>query len=107
MRRILCLVMLAFALTSLAVSRAEAAAKKEFKICWSIYVGWMPWGYLAESGIMNKWGDKHGLKAELPRINDYVESINQYPAGGFDGCAMTNMDALSIPAGGGVDSTAL
>ena len=41
------------------------------------------------------------------QINDYVESINQYTAGGFDGCAMTNMDALTIPAAGGVDSTAL
>ena len=41
------------------------------------------------------------------QINDYVESINQYTAGGFDGCVMTNMDALTIPAVGGVDTTAL
>jgi NitT/TauT family transport system substrate-binding protein len=41
------------------------------------------------------------------QINDYVESINQYTAGAFDGCVMTNMDALTIPAAGGVDSTAL
>ena len=43
----------------------------------------------------------------MVQINDYVESINQYTAGGFDGCVMTNMDALTIPAAGGVDSTAL
>jgi NitT/TauT family transport system substrate-binding protein len=24
---------------------AQAAAKKEFNIAWSIYVGWMPWAY--------------------------------------------------------------
>jgi NitT/TauT family transport system substrate-binding protein len=36
-----------------------------------------------------------------------VESINQYTAGTFDACAMTNMDMLTIPAAGGVDSTAL
>lgn len=30
-----------------------------------------------------------------------------YTAGQFDGCVMTNMDALTIPAVGGVDSTAL
>ncbi|HBN49974.1 MAG TPA: lipid kinase, partial [Thalassospira sp.] len=35
------------------------------------------------------------------------ESINQYTAGEYDGCSMTNMDALSIPAGGGIDTTAL
>ena len=54
-----------------------------------------------------KWADKYGIKIEIIQINDYVESINQYTAGGFDGCSMTNMDALTIPAGGGVDTTAL
>jgi len=34
-------------------------------------------------------------------------SINQYTAGTYDGCSMTNMDGLSIPAGSGVDTTAL
>jgi NitT/TauT family transport system substrate-binding protein len=41
------------------------------------------------------------------QINDYVESINQYTAGQFDGVSATNMDTLSIPSGGGVDTTAL
>lgn len=89
------------------LSATQAEVKKDFKICWSIYVGWMPWGYLADSGIMKKWADKYGIAVEITRINDYVESINQYTAGGFDGCSMTNMDALSIPAGGGIDTTAL
>jgi len=34
-------------------------------------------------------------------------SINQYTAGKFDGVTMTNMDALTIPASGGVDTTVL
>ena len=33
--------------------------------------------------------------------------INQYTAGKFDGVTVTNMDALTIPAAGGVDTTAL
>ncbi len=86
---------------------AVAEAKTDFKVCWSIYVGWMPWGYLQDSGIMKKWADKYDISVEIVQINDYVESINQYTAGEFDGCSMTNMDALSIPAGGGVDTTAL
>ena len=85
----------------------SAMAKDSFKICWSIYVGWMPWEYGATSGIVDKWADKYGIDIEVVQINDYIESINQYTAGGFDGCAMTNMDALTIPAAGGVDSTAL
>ena len=36
-----------------------------------------------------------------------MSSINQYTAGGFDGVTITNMDALSIPAAGGVDTTAM
>ncbi len=96
----------AFTLPALSNS-AKAEEKKDFKVCWSIYVGWMPWGYLQDSGIMKKWADKYGISVEIVQINDYVESINQYTAGEYDGCSMTNMDALSIPAGGGVDTTAL
>ncbi len=97
---------LAFSLL-MPVSFAQAAKKTEFKVCWSIYVGWMPWGHIQETGLMKKWADKYGIKVDIVQINDYVESINQYTAGAYDGCSMTNMDALSIPAGGGVDTTAL
>jgi len=84
-----------------------ASARDSFKICWSIYVGWVPWAYGAESGIVKKWADKYGISIDLVQINDYIESINQYTMGEFDACTMTNMDALTIPAAGGVDSTAL
>jgi NitT/TauT family transport system substrate-binding protein len=98
----------ALALCSLLVTQpAVAAEKSSFKVAWSIYVGWMPWDYAKQSGILKKWADKYGIKIELTQINDYVESINQYTAGGFDACVMTNMDMLTIPAAGGVDSTAL
>ncbi|MBW9271026.1 MAG: putative urea ABC transporter substrate-binding protein [Candidatus Thiodiazotropha sp. (ex. Lucinisca nassula)] len=92
----------------LALSLSSGAqAADSFKICWSIYVGWMPWAYGADQGIVNKWADKYGIDIEVVQINDYIESINQYTAGEFDACTMTNMDALTIPAAGGVDSTAL
>lgn len=88
-------------------SSAQAAEKKEFKVAWSIYVGWMPWGYASDSGIVKKWADKYGITIEVKQFNDYVESINQYTAGAFDAVTVTNMDALSIPAAGGVDTTAV
>jgi NitT/TauT family transport system substrate-binding protein len=84
-----------------------AAEKKQFKHAWSIYVGWMPWAYAAEKGIVDKWADKYGIEIEVVQFNDYIESINQYTAGQFDSAVMTNMDALTIPAAGGVDTTAL
>src|SRR6187431_2895916 len=92
---------------TLSLSAVTASAAEPFKVCWSIYVGWMPWGYGAEQKIVDKWAKKYGIEIEVVQINDYIESINQYTAGQFDGCVMTNMDALTIPAAGGVDSTAL
>ena len=96
--------LVAAALCSLSLT---ASAKDDYRIAWSIYVGWMPWGYAQESGIVDKWAEKYGITIEVVQFNDYIESINQYTAGAFDGCTMTNMDALTIPAAGGVDSTAL
>ena len=97
----------AAALLICTASAATAQDKTDFRVAWSIYVGWMPWGYLEESGIMDKWAEKYGIDVEIVQINDYVESINQYTAGAFDGVSATNMDTLSIPSGGGVDTKAL
>ena len=100
------LVLLA-SLTLGAHSPAQAAERSSFNIAWSIYVGWMPWDFADRSGILKKWADKYGIRIKLTQVNEYVESINQYTAGSFDACVMTNMDMLTIPAVGGVDSTAL
>ncbi|WP_296709610.1 putative urea ABC transporter substrate-binding protein [Rhodoblastus sp.] len=100
-------IVVAGSVLALSVGGAAAEAKKSFKVAWSIYVGWMPWGYAADSGIVKKWADKYGISIEVKQFNDYVESINQYTAGGYDAVTITNMDALSIPAAGGVDTTAM
>jgi NitT/TauT family transport system substrate-binding protein len=84
-----------------------AGAESKYRIAWSHYTGWEPWQLAQDSGILKKWADKYGIGIEVVLINDYMESINLYTAGQFDGCTMTNMDALTIPAVGGVDSTAL
>lgn len=95
-------------LTAAAFSPAAMAEKKDsFRVAWTIYVGWMPWDYATKHGIIDKWADKYGIDIEVVQLNDYIESINQYTAGAFDAGTMTNMDALTIPAAGGVDSTAL
>ena len=84
---------------------AAAPADKEYTIGWTIYAGWMPWPYAQQAGIVQKWADKYHVKIKLVQINDYVESLNQYTAGKLDGVLATNMDALTIPAAGGRDST--
>ncbi|ROO35122.1 MULTISPECIES: putative urea ABC transporter substrate-binding protein [unclassified Pseudomonas] len=103
--RLSSLLLAAFA--ALASLSSTAAQKDHFSVCWTIYAGWMPWEYAGSQGIVDKWAKKYGIKIDVVQLNDYVESINQYTAGQFDGCTMTNMDALTIPAAGGVDSTAL
>ena len=95
---------LAFALLH---APAEAAPKKDFKVAWSIYTGYMPWAYAEHAGILKKWGDKYGITIKAVQFNDYVESINQYTSGDFDAVANTAIDTLTIPAVGGVDSTIL
>ncbi|GAA3876696.1 putative urea ABC transporter substrate-binding protein [Celeribacter arenosi] len=107
LRNILSAAALSAGLATAVAVPAVAQEKTDFKLAWSIYVGWMPWGYLEDSGIMDKWADKYGITVDIVQINDYVESINQYTAGAFDGVSATNMDTLSIPSGGGVDTTAL
>lgn len=82
-------------------------AKESFRVAWSHYTGWEPWGYADQAGILKKWADKYGIDIELTLVNDYIESINLYTAGKFDACVMTNMDALTIPAVGGIDSEAV
>jgi len=103
MRRIITICLLS--LLGLGVAGAQAADR--YRVAWSHYTGWEPWGYADQAGILKRWADKHGIEIELVLVNDYIESINLYTAGEFAACTMTNMDALTIPAVGGVDSTAL
>jgi NitT/TauT family transport system substrate-binding protein len=97
----------AVAAVTVTAPAAQAEEKTDFKLAWSIYVGWMPWGWAADAGIVDKWADKYGITIEVVQFNDYIESINQYTAGAFDGVTATNMDTLAIPSVGGVDTTAL
>jgi len=98
----------AFILSSCSQSPEEAAAPKtEFRIGWSIYAGWMPWAYAEQAGIVKKWADKYDIEIDIVQVNDYVESVNQYTAGGLDGVTVANMDALTIPAAGGKDTSAI
>jgi NitT/TauT family transport system substrate-binding protein len=92
---------------SCGTSTAPPAARTEFNVGWSIYAGWMPWPYAQQAGIVKKWADKYGIKINIVQVNDYVESVNQYTAGKLDGVTVTNMDALTIPAAGGKDTSAL
>jgi NitT/TauT family transport system substrate-binding protein len=102
--------LLAFAAVLVAAcsgAEEEAGPRKDFSIGWSIYAGWMPWPYAQQAGIVKKWEDKYGIKIRFVQVNDYIESVNQYTAGKLDGVTVANMDALTIPAAGGKDTSAI
>ncbi|WP_028238150.1 putative urea ABC transporter substrate-binding protein [Stutzerimonas azotifigens] len=80
-------------------------AAEPFRLAWTLYPGYMPWDYARSAGIVDKWARKYGIEIETVQVNDYIEAINQYTAGGFDACMMATLDAMTIPAAGGVDST--
>lgn len=103
----LILVACSLMVASCSPSAQAPEARTEFNIGWSIYAGWMPWPYAQQAGIVKKWADKYGLKINIVQVNDYVESVNQYTAGKLDGVTVANMDALTIPAAGGKDTSAI
>jgi NitT/TauT family transport system substrate-binding protein len=84
-----------------------STAPREYTVAWTIYAGWMPWPYADQAGIVKKWADKYGVKIKVVQVNDYVESLNQFSAGKVDAVTSTTMDALTVPAAGGRDTTVL
>lgn len=95
----------AAAVTGAAQNPAEAAPKKSFKVAYTVYIGFMPFAYMKQSGIMKKWADKYGIEVDLLQTNDYVGGVNQFIAGDIDAVGVASMDGLTMPAAGGVDTS--
>ena len=74
LRHLTTLLTLAFALL-ITPLQGSAEERSKFSIAWSIYVGWMPWDYGANAGIVEKWAKKYGIEIDVVQINDYIESI--------------------------------
>lgn len=88
-----------------ALGSIHAAEAKTYKIGYNIYVGFMPYGWMEQSGILDKWAKKYGVEIDVIQVNDYVGGINQFTAGELDGMAVASMDGLTIPSASGVDTT--
>ena len=103
-------VIVLFAALIFSVVTAEAQQKQpprpKLKLAVSIYAGWMPWYYAADSGILKKWGDAQGVDIEVVRM-DYIASLEAYVAKKVDAVVATNMETLDLPAASGIDSTSI
>lgn len=82
-------------------------AKEKYTIAWTIYAGSMPLAYAQDTGILQKWGQKYDFDLEAIQLNDYIEAQTQFTAGTFDALIAISLDALTIPAASGVDTTAV
>src|ERR1700730_14405781 len=80
------------------------AQKPAFTVGWSVYAGWTPYYYMNKAGILHKWADKYGVTIKVQRF-DYAPSLDAFVARNIDACAMTNMEALDMPAASGVPTT--
>jgi NitT/TauT family transport system substrate-binding protein len=91
-------------LSGAALGTASSAERPSFTVAWSVYAGFDPYPYMGSSGILSKWADKYGVIIKLRRF-DYAASVDAFVAKNVDACAMTNMEALDMPAAAGVDTT--
>jgi NitT/TauT family transport system substrate-binding protein len=91
---------------ALSLQTSSLADTPSFTVGWSVYVGWNPYYYMAKSGILKKWADKYGVNIKVQRF-DYAPSLDAFVAKNIDACAMTNMEALDMPAAAGIDTTAI
>lgn len=100
------IISLAFSLC-LCGPQAVAQERPSFRIGWTVYAGNMPLGYAEDSGILAEWGDRFGMDLEAVMLTDYIEAQNQFTGRAIDGVVSITLDAVTIPATAGVDSTAV
>jgi NitT/TauT family transport system substrate-binding protein len=93
------------AILSLAASLVGCAAPPTF--AWSVYVGWMPWSYAMESGILKKWTQKEKVRDIQTQQFQYVPSIMSFITGKSFAVVMTNMEMINMAASAGIDCTVL
>jgi NitT/TauT family transport system substrate-binding protein len=87
------------------IGTPAAAQQKEFKVAFATYIGYEPMRYMKQSGILKKWADKYGISIDVIIANDYVGGMTQFTAGEIDAYATTSLDALTMPAAGGIDTS--
>ena len=97
-------ILLTIAMLLLCSNAAHSAEPKTFTLAISPYAGWMPWYYAEQEKILDKWAKHFGISIKVEQ-EDYVPSIERFVAGHADAVAITNIEALDIPAASDVDSS--
>lgn len=88
-------------------ANSDVPRRTEFTIGWSAYVGWVPWEYAEQTGIVKKWADAYGIKIDIVQFSDYMQSVQHFADGHLDGVTATTQDALRVLAASKRPATAL
>ncbi|MDH3349013.1 MAG: hypothetical protein OEM02_13060 [Desulfobulbaceae bacterium] len=83
-------------------------ADKKYKVVWSHHPAWEAWSYIGQQNVMDDWEQRFKTGEILSeKVDNYLESLRMFMDGRADACVMYLMDALTIPALQGVESTVL
>jgi NitT/TauT family transport system substrate-binding protein len=91
-------------------SQAEAATCAKttpFKVGVSVYVGWQPWYWAHQVGVIKAAGAKRCLDISVEEFPSYGPSMDAFNAGTVDALAITNMDSLTSAVNAGKEVTAV
>lgn len=94
-------------LICLLISSPLSYGKDQFHLAWYDYIGWQPWGYAVESGILRKWADKYDIAIEASRVAKYDVAVERFLTGEYDAATATNIDILVQSQALNADVTAL
>ncbi len=103
MRRFIVLGVLLAIFCQPSVARAEPT----YRVAWTIYAGSVPLVYAEQTGLLDRWADRYDIHIETVQINDYIEAVTQFSLGQFDAVICMSLDALTIPASSGMDTTVI
>mgnify|MGYP001435976371 CR=1 FL=1 len=103
MRRLLLLGVLVAIFCQPSAARAEPT----YRVAWTIYAGSVPLVYAEQTGLLDEWADRYGIDIEAVQINDYIEAVTQFSLGQFDAVICMSLDALTIPAASGLDTSVI
>jgi NitT/TauT family transport system substrate-binding protein len=103
MRRLLLLGVLVAIFCQPSLARTEPT----YRVAWTIYAGSVPLVYADQTGLLDEWADRYGIDIEAVQINDYIEAVTQFSLGQFDAVICMSLDALTIPAASGMDTSVI
>lgn len=86
---------------------AQSDLNRTLVVGWPLRTAALPFGFMEEHGVLDRWAARYGLTVELRFFEHYDALLSAYAAGALDAAALTNVDALVIAVNDDVDTTVI